>query len=124
MKVVEYVEHFPLLYNYSYNVPINNRVIEHLKKHLKFFSYNEEVGRTEIVKAVDTKLMKAKEDECVDQQRYQSAVGTLLYLSSSTRLDITYAVSSTVAKHSANPTKQHWIAVKLKETLNRFSRER
>ena len=39
-------------------------IIEHLKKHLKFFSYNEEAGRTEIVKAVDTKLMKAKEDEC------------------------------------------------------------
>ena len=68
-------------------------------------------------------IMKAKEDEeCVDQQRYQSAVGSLLYLSSSTRPDITYAMS-TVAKYSANPTKQHWIAVKrifryLKGTLN------
>ena len=83
----------------------------------------------ENVKAVNTpvdtstKLMKAKEDEeCVDQQRYQSAVGSLLYLSSSTRPDITYAVSN-VAKYSANPTKQHWIAVKrifryLKGTLN------
>ena len=66
----------------------------------------------ENVKAVNTpvdtstKLIKAKEDEeCVDQQRYQSAVGSLLYLSSSTRPDITYAVS-TVAKYSANPTKQ------------------
>ena len=82
----------------------------------------------ENVKAVNTvdtstKLIKAKEDEeCVDQQRYQSAVGSLLYLSSSTRPDITYAVSN-VAKYSANSTKQHWIAVKrifryLKGTLN------
>ena len=83
----------------------------------------------ENVKAVNTpvdtstKLMKAKEDEeCVDQQRYQSAVGSLLYLSSSTRPDITYAVS-TVVKYCANPTKQHWIVVKrifryLKGTLN------
>ena len=42
---------------------------------------------------------------------YQSAVGTLLYLSTRTRPDITYAVSS-VAKFSAKPTKQHWSAVK------------
>ena len=40
----------------------------------------------ENVKSASTKLMKAKEDEeCVDQQRYQSAVGSLLYLSNSTR---------------------------------------
>ena len=63
---------------------------------------------------VDTavKLMKAtEEDECVDQKRYQSAVGTLLYFSTATRPDITYAVSN-VPKYSAKPTKQHWTAVK------------
>ena len=69
------------------------------------------------------KLIKATEDdECVDQQLYQSAVGSLLYLSTATRPDITYAVSN-VAKYSAKPTKHHWIAVKrilryLKGTLN------
>ena len=64
--------------------------------------------------AVDTavKLVKAtEEDECVDQKRYQSAVGSLLYLSPATRPDITYAVSN-VANYSAKPTKQHWTAVK------------
>ena len=69
------------------------------------------------------KLVKATEDdECVDQQLYQSAVGSLLNLSTATRPDITYAVSN-VAKYSAKPTKHHWIAVKrilryLKGTLN------
>ena len=63
---------------------------------------------------VDTsiKLVKAGDtDTCVDQQLYQSAVGSLLYLSIATRPDITYAVSN-VAKFCAKPTKQHWVAVK------------
>lgn len=38
-------------------------------------------------------------------------MGSLLYLSTATRPDITYAVSN-VAKFCAKPTKQHWIAVK------------
>ena len=59
-----------------------------------------------------TKLLKATdEDQCVDQQLYQSAVGSLLYLSVGTRPDITYSVS-TMARFSAKPTKQRWTALK------------
>ena len=61
---------------------------------------------------IGTKLMKGgDEDTCVDQKLYQSAVGSLLYLSIVTRPDITYAVSN-VAKFCAKPMKQHWVAVK------------
>ena len=58
------------------------------------------------------KLIKANEESTyVDQELYQSAVGKLLYLSTRTRPDIAFAVS-TVAKYTANPTEQHWKAVK------------
>ena len=58
------------------------------------------------------KLVKASEgDNAFDQHMYQSAVGSLLYLSVATRPDIVYAVSN-VVKFSANPTTQHWTAVK------------
>ena len=63
---------------------------------------------------VDTsmKLVKATDDsDEVDQGLYQSAVGSLLYLSSRTRPDITYAVSN-VAQFSTKPNRQHWTAVK------------
>ena len=58
--------------------------------------------------AVDT---STEDDESVDQQLYQSAIGSLLYLSIATRPEIAFAVGR-VAKYSAKPTKQHWIAVK------------
>ena len=51
------------------------------------------------------------DDACVDQKLFQSAVGSLLYLSIATRPDVTYAVSN-VAKFCAKPTQQHWLAVK------------
>jgi len=59
-----------------------------------------------------TKLVKATEDdEVFDRAVYQSAVGSLLYLSTSTRPDIAFAVGN-VARFSANPTKRHWTGVK------------
>ena len=51
------------------------------------------------------------DSEPVDQKLYQSAVGSLLYLSIATRPDITFAVS-VVARYASNPRQCHWSAVK------------
>ena len=42
---------------------------------------------------------------------YQSTVGKLLYLATTTRPDIAFAVSN-VAKFTSETTEQHWTAVK------------
>ena len=58
------------------------------------------------------KLTRASEESTyLDQELYQSAVGKLLYLSTRTRPDIAFAVS-TAAKFTPKPTEQHWQAVK------------
>ena len=72
---------------------------------------------------VSLKLKKAEENEALsDKELYQSAVGSILYVSTRTRPDISYAIGS-CARFSANPTKCHWTAVKrimryLKGTIN------
>jgi hypothetical protein len=43
---------------------------------------------------------------------YLSVVGALMYLANSTRLDIAFAVNL-LARHSAAPTKRHWVGVKI-----------
>ena len=57
-------------------------------------------------------LLKATEDEeAVEQQQYQSLIGSLMYLSVCTRPDIAYVVS-TLARFSSKPNKSHWTAAK------------
>lgn len=61
---------------------------------------------------ISAKLSKATdEDSCTDQEMYQSAIGSLMYLSVCTRPDIAYAVSS-LARFTSKPTKEHWTALK------------
>ena len=50
-------------------------------------------------------------DECVDQRLYQSAVGSLMYLSVTTQPEVTDIVSN-LARFSVKPTKDHWNAAK------------
>ena len=72
----------------------------------------EDAKSVAIPSDVGTKLVKAEDgQERVDQNMYQLAVGSLLYLSTGTRPAVSFAVSN-VAKFCSEPTKHHWTAVK------------
>ena len=63
---------------------------------------------------VDTgnRLVKATEDmEALNQQSYQSLVGSLMYLATCTRPDIAYAVGA-LARFTSKPNQTHWVAAK------------
>ena len=49
--------------------------------------------------------------DSLNQQRYQSAVGSLMYAMIGSRPDIAFAVSA-VSQHSTNPGPPHWTAVR------------
>ena len=52
-----------------------------------------------------------EEEEYYDKTRYLAAVGALLYLSTFTRSDISFAMS-VLARHSKRPSIHHWNRVK------------
>ena len=57
-------------------------------------------------------LVKATDDEeAVEQQLYQSLLGSLMYLSVCTRPDLAYAVGI-LARFSSKPNRSHWTAAK------------
>ena len=57
-------------------------------------------------------LVKASEDdELLDQQSYQSLIGSLMYLATCTRPDIAFAVGS-LARFSSKPNAVHWKGAK------------
>ena len=71
----------------------------------------------------NTVFEKASEDsDLFDATLYQSAIGSLLYLCTKTRPDLTFSVCH-LAKFCQNPTQNHWTGVKrifryLKGTLD------
>jgi hypothetical protein len=55
---------------------------------------------------------RRKDEEVLGPQvPYLSAIGALMYLANNTRPDIKFAVNL-LARHSAAPTKRHWVGVK------------
>ena len=73
---------------------------------------------------ISSVLEKGSDDSDLffDLAKYQSAVGSLLYLSTKSRPDLTFAVCN-VAKYCSKPTNKHWTADKrifryLKGTVN------
>jgi hypothetical protein len=59
-------------------------------------------------------IVLQKSEEAIDeelQQKYQRAIGSLMYVMVQTRPDISYAVS-TLAQYSSNPNQKHWGGVK------------
>ena len=72
---------------------------------------------------VNSKLQPtANQADPVNQTEYQSAIGSLMYLTVSTRPVIALAVNN-LARFKSNPQKEHWSALKqvlryLKGTIN------
>ncbi len=59
---------------------------------------------------VGVSLVK-NEGEPYELDLYRSAIGSLIYLSQWTRVDIAYAVSA-LAAHMSNPSRDHHVALK------------
>jgi len=85
--------------------------IGYLKEILKRF-HMEDCKAIEVPLDPKTKLKK-NENKDVEMVKvpYQQVVGSLMYAMLCTRLDLAYPIS-VVSQHMANPSIEHWIAVK------------
>jgi hypothetical protein len=87
--------------------------VELVKKHtsVKEVKYRERKDSYDTYDSKFTTEKATEDDEVFDQSLYQSGVGGLLYLCTSTRPDIPFA-DSNVARFCSKPTMEHWTAVK------------
>ena len=74
------------------------------------FKRNWEMGTWEITQKAFVELGPREESEPKGDRQYTEAVGSMMWLSTMTRPDISNAVRA-VARHSHNPTDRHWKAV-------------
>ena len=79
----------------------------YVREVLKKFGMDDSKPVVTPVESGSKSLKAMDDDELVDTQLYQSAVGSLLSLSAKTRPDIAYA-----HLFSSEPSKIHWITVK------------
>ena len=70
----------------------------------KFDKDNSEIARTPV--DVTLNLSKNK-GESVSQVEYSRVIGSLMYLMSCIRLDITYSISK-LSSYTSNPRSRHW----------------
>jgi hypothetical protein len=55
-------------------------------------------------------ILRKNKDEPTDQLKYSQIIGTLMYLASATRPDISFAVSK-LSRFMSNPGIYHWLAL-------------
>lgn len=56
-------------------------------------------------------LLPATDDNCMNTQLYQQAVGSVMYAAMGTQPDLAFAIQ-TLSQFNHNPSTEHWTAVK------------
>ena len=104
-----------LKYVLGVNVEIDNGAYLHQKQYIDQILSKYKMSECNPVSSPSHCSVKLQKDDRVsknvDVKLYQSMVGSLIYLSTMTRPDITYAVG-VVSKYNSNPNEAHLTAVK------------